>query len=110
MLSSTTKYSLGQSASGTCARISSLMRSMRSADRRRQRPAIDQQRRPLIAHAGARGGIDADQPVLGNLAPFDPQLVAQAIQQFDAAQHAVGDVVREEHAITARPAPDARNE
>jgi acyl dehydratase len=65
------------------------------------RPAIDQQRRPLITQAGAGRRIDAEQPILGNLAPFDPQLVAQAVEQFDAAQHTVGDVVREQHAITA---------
>ncbi|SBT05622.1 hypothetical protein ACCAA_260010 [Candidatus Accumulibacter aalborgensis] len=64
-----------------------------------QRLAIDQQRRPLIAHAGAGRRIDADQPVFGDLATFDPQPVAQAIHQLDAAQHAVGDVVREQHAV-----------
>jgi hypothetical protein len=64
-----------------------------------QRLAIDQQRRPLIAHAGARRGVDADQPVFGDLAALDPQLVAQPVEQFAAAQHAIGDVVREQHPV-----------
>ena len=64
-------------------------------------PAVDQQRRALVAHAGAGGGIDADQTILGKLAALDPQFVAQAIQQVAAAQHAVGDVVRKENPIAA---------
>jgi hypothetical protein len=93
------KYSPGQSSSGTC-RPDQFADAVDALGRHAgHRPAVDQQRRPLVAHAGAGSRIDADQPVLGNLAALDPQPVAQAIHQLDAAQHAVGDVVREEHAI-----------
>ena len=64
------------------------------------RPAVNQQGRPLIAQPGARGGIDTDQAVFRDLAALKPQLVAQALAQFDAAKHAVGNVVGEKDAIT----------
>ena len=66
-----------------------------------QRTAIDERCRPLVAHAGAGRGIDADQAILGGLAALEPELVAQPLAQIDAAEHAVGDVVREQESISA---------
>ena len=66
-----------------------------------QAAAVDQHRRPLVAHADARGGVGADQAVLGQQAGLDPQVAADAIHQPRHAQHAVDDVVREQQAITA---------
>ena len=61
--------------------------------------AIDQHRRPLIAHAGARGGVHAHQPVFGHPPGRQPQRVAQLRHQRPAAEHLVDDVVGEQHAI-----------
>jgi hypothetical protein len=74
---------------------------MRSADIRVSARPLTKQRRTLVAHAGARRGVHADQAIFGNLAALDPQLVAQTVEQFAATQHAVGDVVREQHAVAA---------
>ena len=65
------------------------------------RQVIDQQGRPLVAHAGTRRLADADQAILGHLAALDPQAGAQALHQRPVAEHAVGDVVGEQHAILA---------
>ena len=62
---------------------------------------VDQQGRALVAHAGAGGGIHADQAVFGNPAGFQPELLAHGVHQVGVAQHAVGDVVRPEHAVLA---------
>jgi hypothetical protein len=63
--------------------------------------AIDEHRRALVAQAGAGGGGDADQAVLGQVAGLDPQLAAQGVQQLGVAEHAVGDVVGEQHPVAA---------
>ena len=62
---------------------------------------VDQQRRALIAHAGTGSGADTDQAVFGDLARLQPQQLAHLIHQGLAAQHAVGDVVGEQHAVFA---------
>ena len=67
----------------------------------RDRDAVDQQRRALVAEAGARGSPDAHEAVLGNLAGFDPEPVAERLHQALVAGHAVGDVVGEQDAIAA---------
>ena len=66
--------------------------------------AIDQHRRALVAQAGAGRGGDADQPVFRHLAGLDPQLAAQGIEQLGVAEHAVGDVVGEQHPVAAHRA------
>ncbi len=77
----------------------------------RDRAAVDEERRPLVAKARARGRVHAHQPVLGNLALLDPEVAAQAIEQREAPQHAVGDVVAEEDAVEpARPDREERIE
>ena len=64
-----------------------------------QRPAVDQRRRPLVAHAGAGGAIDAHQTVFRHLARLDPELVAQVLHQLVLAQHLVGDVAAEQQPV-----------
>ena len=70
----------------------------------RDRDIVDQHRRPLIAHAGAGGEIDADETVRRDLAALDVELIAEAFEQGEAAQHPVGDVVGDQHAIERRAA------
>ena len=65
------------------------------------RQVIDQQRRPLVAHAGTGRLADADQAILGHLAALDPQAVAQALHQCPVTLHAVGDVVGKQHPVLA---------
>ncbi len=67
----------------------------------RNRAAVDEDRRALVAHAGARRRVDRHQAVLRHLAALDPQVRAQALEQREVAGHPVRDVVREQHAIAA---------
>ena len=67
----------------------------------RNRPAVRQQRRTLVAQAGAGGGVDRNQAVLGDMAALRPQFVAQVGEQILVAQHAVGDVVGEQQPVLA---------
>ena len=46
------------------------------------RVIVHQQRRSLVAHAGAGGSIHAHQTILRRFAALDPQLFAHALQQF----------------------------
>ena len=62
---------------------------------------IDHHARALVAQAGAGRLADADQAILGDLAAFDPQVVAQAFHHCPVALHAVGNVVRKQHPIFA---------
>ena len=62
---------------------------------------VHQQCRSLVAQAGAGGGRDAELVVGADLARFDAQASAQVGHQGNAAQHAVGDVVAEQQAVTA---------
>ena len=64
-------------------------------------PVIDEQRRPLIAHASTGGRGDADQPVFGNLAGLDPQVLAQALDKRLVALHAIGNVVGKKNPVFA---------
>jgi hypothetical protein len=66
---------------------------------RRDGAAVDQQRGPLVAHAGARRARDADEAVLRDFARLRPEAVAHRLHQALAAGHAVGDVVRKQDAI-----------
>ena len=60
---------------------------------------VDQQRRALAAQTGARGALHSDQPVGAQPARHDAQAPAQVGHQRLAAEHAVGDVVAEQHAV-----------
>jgi hypothetical protein len=62
---------------------------------------IHQHRRSLVAHAGAGRGVHADQAVFRDTPRFQPELLAHGIHQIGIAEHAVGDVVRPEHAVFA---------
>jgi hypothetical protein len=69
----------------------------------RYRSRVDERCWPLVAHAGAGGEIDADSSVRRNLAATEPETLQHVLEQRQAAQHAVGDVVREQDPIaTAR--------
>jgi hypothetical protein len=48
-----------------------------------------------------RSGVDGHEAVLGELAPLDPQVRAQPVEQRLAARQAFDHVVREQHAIAA---------
>ena len=63
--------------------------------------AVDQQRRPLVAQAGAGGGAHAGQTVWRHFARLQPQALTQTLHQHGGAQHAVGDVVGEQHPVCA---------
>jgi hypothetical protein len=62
---------------------------------------VDEQRRTLVAQARARGAVHAHQAVGADLAGRYAQPSAQISHQGHAAQHAVGDVVAEQHAVAA---------
>ena len=62
---------------------------------------VDQQRRALVAQAGAGGGVHADQPVLADAAGRHAQAAAQVGHQRLAAEQTVGDVVAEQDAVLA---------
>ena len=62
---------------------------------------VDQHRRPLVAHAGARGQIDADEAVGGHLAALDAETAEQTFEQRLIALHPVGDVVGDKQPIGA---------
>ena len=64
-----------------------------------ERVAVDQRRRPLIAHAGAGGRPDRDYAIGAGLADPDAQPVAEIVQQLTVAQHPVGDVVAEQDVV-----------
>jgi hypothetical protein len=66
-----------------------------------QRPAVDQRRRPLVAHTGAGGAGYAHQAVFRHLARLDPELVAQVLHQLVLAEHLVGDIVAEQQPVFA---------
>jgi hypothetical protein len=63
--------------------------------------AIDQERRPLIAQAGAARRADRHQAVAADLAEPHLEGVEQALAQRVAAGQLVGDVVAEQNAIAA---------
>ena len=65
------------------------------------RAPVDEQRGSLVAHPRARGPTDADEPVLGHLAGLDPEPVAHRLYQALATGHPVGDVVGEQHSVSA---------
>ena len=65
------------------------------------RDVVHEQRRTLIAHAGAGGEIDADPPIRRGLAAPQPESVEHALKQRLIAGHPVGDVVRKQYAILA---------
>ena len=65
------------------------------------RDFVDQDGRPLVAHAGTRGQVDADQAVGRDLPGGKAEIVQHALEQNLVAKHAVGDVVGEQDAITA---------
>ena len=67
----------------------------------RDRAAVDEDRRALVAHAGARRRVDRHETVLRHLATLDPQARAEPVEQRGAACHPVGDVVGEEDAVPA---------
>jgi hypothetical protein len=67
----------------------------------RNRPAVHQDRRPLVAHPGAGGHVDRHQAVFRGATALDPELLAHQVQQRLVAEHAVGDVVREQHPVAA---------
>jgi hypothetical protein len=60
---------------------------------------VDQQGRTLVAQAGAGAEVDADSPVLTHPAAFDAQQSAELRHPVRAAQHAIRDVVAEEHPV-----------
>jgi len=69
----------------------------------RDRATIDEQRRTLLAHARAGAVIDKDLTVGPRFTPVDLQRLAQGFQNRRVAEHAVGDVVGNPHAVaTAR--------
>ena len=62
---------------------------------------VDQQGRALVAQAGTRGGGHADTAIRTHDAGLQLEPRAQCLQQGLAAQHAVSDVVAEQHAVLA---------
>ena len=62
---------------------------------------VDQHPRPLVAHAGAGGQIDADKAVGGHLAALDAETAEQTLEQLLIALHPVGDVVGDQQPIGA---------
>jgi hypothetical protein len=62
---------------------------------------IDQQRRSLIAEAGARAAVDTEATLRIHLPGLNTQALAQALEQRIAAEHAVGDVVGKQHPYLA---------
>jgi hypothetical protein len=62
---------------------------------------VDQQGRALVSQTGAGAGRHADPSVRPHRARRHPQAPAQALHQGHAAQHAVGDVVAEQHPVLA---------
>ncbi len=67
----------------------------------RDRPAVHQHARPLVAQSRTRRGRDAEQPVLAHPAGLHPQFPAQLPEQCLAALHLIRDVVREQDAVLA---------
>ena len=100
-LSSTRKNSAGHADSGDAVADQLADRVDARLRQARDRPVVDQDRRALVAHSGARRRVDADEPVFGGLAPLDPELPAHVVEELAAAQHAVGDVVAEQHAVSS---------
>ena len=64
-------------------------------------PVIDQERRALIAHSGAGGEIDAHSAISRNFAGRELQALEHVLEQGQAAEHAVGDVVGKQDPIAA---------
>ena len=62
---------------------------------------VDEQCRPLVAEAGARREVDAHAIVRTDLAALHAEAPAQIEEQRLVAEHAIGDVVAEEHPVAA---------
>ena len=67
----------------------------------RHRKPVHEQRRRVVAEPDRRGPAQAHEPVLGDLAGFDPEALAHLAQPDRGAMHAVGDVVREQQPVRA---------
>ena len=68
---------------------------------RDQLMVVDKCRRALVTHAGAGRGGHTHTAIRAHLVRFELEHMAQVPQQFFTAQHAVGDVVTEQHPVLA---------
>ena len=67
----------------------------------RQRPPVDQRRRPLVAEPDVRGAADVDEAVLGHLPGRQPHALAHVGHELVLALHVIDDVVREQDLVRA---------